>query len=73
VTKHPERSDYYSTAGAVVVLLGILTGSLLAAIVAGRVLFWLASWWFDTFGGLGVLILGIVVAGLVWLVTWEKP
>ena len=69
MTRHPERTH---PAVAVAVVLGILTGSVLAAIVAARALIWAASWWFDTFGGLGVLILGIVVAGLVWLVTWEK-
>ena len=69
MTRHPERTH---PAVAVAVVLGILASTVLAAVVAGRVLFWLASWWFDTFGGVGVLILGIVVAGLVWLVTWEK-
>ena len=69
MTRHPERTH---PVVAVVVVLGILTSSVLAAIVAARALIWAASWWFDTTGGLGVLILGIVIAALVWLVTWEK-
>ena len=69
MTKHPDRTR---PAVAITVVLVILAGCVLSAIVVARALFWLMSWWFDTFGSLGVLILGIAGSALVWLVAREK-
>lgn len=50
----------------------VLTICLLVAIITARLLWALAGWFFGTTGATGLCVAGIVLAGVVSLVTRER-
>jgi ABC-type transport system involved in cytochrome c biogenesis permease component len=51
------------------VLTGVLAAAVLSAIIAVQAIVWGLTWFTDSFGATGLIVLATVCAGLTWAVT----